>query len=196
MPLTEVYQQSLLGDVWSLITLPFRIVWKIVGWIFSIVLSILLIPFRVLQWFYYRIKRLIPVIYAENIYHSFKGLLCVFSILLIGLTVMLIALSFLHVIPLAAVQRILGNFDLWHALGVMGKTFAITEGGFIGLAIGGFLLSFIVVFVLISGYSLLQTSLEILNGLTRKRKEFIIMFAVAVIIFVVLYLLLQGKIPL
>lgn len=198
MPLTEVYQQSLLGDVWSLITLPFRIVWNIVRWVFSLVLSILLIPFRVVQWLYYCIKRLVPVIYAENIYHSVKGLLCAFKILFFVLTGLLIVLLPLYVLFLLGGYSILENFDLIHALKLMATAVFTTEAAIIGLSIVGFLVLSVLAFLFVTGASLLElmgVPIKLINMLTSSRLFLLLTFMVAVMVLVILYLLLIGKIP-
>ncbi|PID55910.1 hypothetical protein CSB45_13910 [candidate division KSB3 bacterium] len=188
MPAADVRQQSFAGSVLSLFIQPFRIVWKLMKWIIFLILHILLIPLRFLQWLYHHLR-----IYTDTICHSFKCLSGLFGLICFGVIGVLAVLSVLHIGPLIVLERLWGGVDLRNTLTVMGKTLAVAGGGLIGLTVGGFLLSFLVVFVLITVYSALKIFLEVLNELTNERKKLIAMFVVAVVIFVVLYLSLQGR---
>ncbi|PIE33034.1 hypothetical protein CSA56_13345 [candidate division KSB3 bacterium] len=195
MPAVNVEQQSIVGSFFSFITFPFRMLLRAVMWILSLILKIILFPFRVLFAVAAWIWQHMPKFYAENVFHSFKGFLCFFGVVLIGLTAMLVVLIPLHIIPLAVVHRLLNNFNLIHAVTVMAKTFCITEGIFIATAIGGFLLSFLAAFVLITLYSSLQALVEFTGELTERRVNLVVMFFVVVMMFAVLYLILKGIIP-
>ena len=195
MPVLDVEQQSVFGDLFSIITFPFRVLFKAVVWILTLILKIILFPFKVIKSVLTWIWDHRPEFYFENLFHSFKGLLCFFGIVFIALTAMLVVLIPLHIIPLTAAQRIMKNFDLLHAWTVMGKTFLVTEGAFIGLAVGGFLAALLLVFVLITLYSSLQGFVELTGELTERWIKLVVMFFVAVTIFTVLYLILQGIIP-
>ena len=195
MPALDVEQQSVFGDLFSIITFPFRVLFKAIVWILTLILKIILFPFKLIISIFKWIWRHRPVFYAENLFHSFKGFLCFFGIVFIGLTAMLVILIPLHIIPLAGVHRALNNFNLIHAVTVLGKTFAVAEGAFVGMTVGGFLLSFLAAFVVITLYSSFQSLVGFTGELTERRINLIVMFFVAVTIFVVLYLILKDIIP-
>ncbi len=83
--------------------------------------------------------------------------------------------------------------SLRQALVLMLKTFTTTEILIIVFAIGGFLASFILAFVFITAYSPLQALVEFISELTERRSVLILLFVLALLLFAVLYLLLQGK---
>ncbi len=195
MAVSGVGQQSIGGDFFSILTLPFRILAKVIVWIVTLILKIILFPLTlvksVLAWGWDRR----PEFYIQNLFHSFTGFLCFFSIVLVVLTVMLLVLIPLHIIPLVVVHRVLEHFDLAHGLTVMGKTFAATEGALIGIAVGGFLLSLLLAFVFVTLYSSAQVFVEFAGRLAERRIMSIVMFCVAVMILAMLYLIVKGVIP-
>lgn len=196
MLLFQIAQQSLLGSIVS----PFI---RIIRFLGSLLLKILLFPYYLIKYLVLGILKIIswllPDIYEDNVLHSLKGLFCTFRFAFLILTFLLLVLLPLHFLPLLGSHGILASkflyqFDLRQALVLMLKTFTTMEILIIVFAIGGFLASFILAFVFITAYSPLQALVEFISELTERRAVLILLFVLALLLFGVLYLLLQGKI--
>lgn len=198
MLLFQIAQQSLLGDIFSPVI-------RLLRFLGSLLLKILLLPYHLVKYLLLGILKIIswllPDIYEDNLIHAFKGLFCTFRFALLILTFLLLVLLPLHFLPLLGSHGILASkfsyqFDLIQALVLMVKTFTITEILIIAFAVGGFLVSFLLAFAFITAYSPLQLLVEFFSELTERRSVLILLFLLALVIFGVLYLLLLGKIPL
>ena len=199
MPVLEIYQQSLIGDI---IKFPYTLV----KFILTGILKILLLPYYVVKFILIGITKIIswllPDFYGENLLHSFKVLFCWYKFLFFLVSfVLLMILVPLHFLPLIGSHKILASnflypFDLGQSLLLLGKTFVLAELLFLALALAGFLISFALAFLFITAYSFLTFSTGLANAFTSNRLTFILMFIVACVICGIVYLFVTGTIPL
>lgn len=189
MALPSIISHGLIGDV---IRFPFSVIYFVIAGI----IKILLIPFRVL-WFLLMLpiklfQRLYPEIYIDNLIHSFKFLWCGFrSLFMLASFVLLFFLVPIYLLFLFISHRTLQSFNLLQSAGLLGSSFVVTELVILLLLAGAFLLTCALVFILISGYSTIETGGEVLDEIISRRIVWITMFCVAALIVIVLYGLLH-----
>lgn len=197
MLVLQIAQQSLLGSIFS----PFIRLFKFIG---RLLLAILLLPYYIIKYLILGILKIIswllPDFYEENLIQSFKGLFCTFKFAFLVFTfLLLIVLAPLHLAPLGLSDilesKFSYQFDLLQSLILMLKTFTISEILIFALALGGFLVSFLLAFVFITTYSPIHVFVEFISELTERRILFIFTFLLALMVFGVTYLLILGKIP-
>lgn len=181
----------MLGTIFSSIGRFFKFIGKVL-------LTILLLPYYIIKFLFIGVWKLIalllPEFYAEDLKFSFKLLLSMFAILFLGLSFLLITfLTPLYLLSLLGAQGIfpkfLYEFDLLQALLVMVATLLTTEVIFFVLSLLGFLVLLIAAVAFISVYSPVKAISEHSGEITESKTVLILSFGIAVIVFLIVYLI-------
>ena len=194
MPFSDISQQSAFG---SLLKYPI----KLLKLLWHLVVAAVLLPIHLAQKIFHGILTflhwILPDIFAENVYHTFRLLGVLFVILLIASLVCVAIIGGIHVLITGGTSLIL-DVDAAQAIFIAVKTILATFGIFVALAVGGFLVANLLSAFGIAAYSTTKTAAEIPERFKYKavRMMFLAIFLVAVAMFGIVYLMVSGKLSL